>query len=132
MKNGFTMKMVICPCKAYSVWRNQQKKRINHCDTVLYFYNCVQGFKFQKLLKGCLKNLQQWHLYKQFIPSTLWFLYKVVNDIDMYRTVHVLICLVKNPVIFSKSKPLMLLLLCVKIITIYEFPWSFPQINYFS
>lgn len=111
--------------------KSAEKKRINHCDTVLYFYNCVQGFKFQKLLKGCLIYNND-ILYKQFIPSTLWFLYKVVNDIDMYRTVHVLICLVKNPVIFSKSKPLMLLLLCVKIITIYEFPWSFPQINYFS
>lgn len=55
-----------------------------------------------------------------------------VNDIEMYITLHVLICVVKNYVIFPKSKPLMLLLLCVKIITIYEFPWSFPQINYFS
>lgn len=54
-----------------------------------------------------------------------------VNDIEMYITLHVLICVVKNYVIFPKSKPLMLLLLCVKKITIYEFPWSFPQINYF-
>lgn len=37
--------------------KSAEKKRINHCDTVLYFYNCVQGFKFQKLLKGCLKKI---------------------------------------------------------------------------
>lgn len=55
----------------------------------------------------------------------LWFLYKVVNDIDMYRIVYVLICLVKNFVIFLKLKLLMLLLLCVKIIIIYEFFWLF-------
>lgn len=55
----------------------------------------------------------------------LWFLYKVDNDIDMYRIVYVLICLVKNYVIFLKLKLLMLLLLCVKIIIIYEFFWLF-------
>lgn len=48
-----------------------------------------------------------------------------VNDIEMYIILYVLICLVKNYVIFLKLKLLMLLLLCVKIIIIYEFFWLF-------